>query len=97
MATASADPQSGLFDKVVQSPEIEGLIDSMQENREAHKAFTKANKGLNDFIDESAIDLKPGARIRIGRYVVTTRSRAGGGFQVPAWEKSTAIGSIDLA
>lgn len=40
--------------------------------------------------------LAEGQRLRVGEFIVTGKKRAGGGFEIPAWEKIT-VGSIKRA
>ena len=86
------DPQAALWDRVVDDPTLEQIIDDVLVLKEQAKAYADARKALTTYI-RGLDDLEHAVRIRCGRHVVTITKRAGGGFQVPQWE-SLGIGSI---
>jgi hypothetical protein len=86
--------QGNIFDRTIESPEIEEAIETLMRAREYAKGHGvgKAKKLVASLVEQYA--LEDGERLRVGQYVVTGRKRAGGGFEVPTWEK-TGIGAID--
>jgi hypothetical protein len=85
------DSQSGMFDRTIENPELEDLIEKRIENHESAKAFTAAQRGIKKIID--TLELKDGERVRCGAYVWTSKARQGGGFEMPEWE---SVGISDL-
>ena len=91
------DAQAGAFDKTIEDPEIEDavatLIDAKRYMKD-HKVG-KARKAVKSLVEQ--YELEDGQRIRVGGFVITTKSSAGGGFEVPTWEKTTigTMGPID--
>lgn len=90
MATKE-DAQGGLWDREIESPEIEEAITRMFSNREAAKEYGKAREAIRRIIEE--FNLGETERVRCGPYVIHGRARAGGGFSVPTWAK-VGIGEI---
>lgn len=85
--------QAGLFDKEITDPEtraaIDELIDTMEEHGESHSAYVKAQAAYRAALVPFEALLEGGERLRVSdRRVVTFKARAGGGFEVPAWEKA---------
>lgn len=86
------DPQGQLFDRVIDDEALEAAVARFLDTKTLAKQHAKARKTLYDRLNELPA-LEDGERIRIGRFVVEGKARAGGGFTVPKWE-STGIGAI---
>lgn len=95
MARTKAEPQRSLptFDRTIEDPELEMFLEDLhsEEVQDAAKRFKKAHKAVYDKLNQ--MTLEDGEKVRIGEFLVTGKRRAGGGFEVPTWEK-TGIGSI---
>ena|SRR3990167_10377551 len=95
MATVTALPQVGFNDRVVDDPEFISVIEeylATKPSKAQNKRFNKAKKALAARI-EAMDELGDGQAIRCGQYSIKVKARAGGGFEVPTWEKMT-IGRI---
>lgn len=82
------DSQAGLFDREIESDELEGAIEDYLNTQEDAKANAKAKKTIKSVTEQ--YDLREGERLRVGRFVIVGKRRSGGGFEVPAWSKVTA-------
>lgn len=94
---AKSSKQSGLFDREIDDPEVEGaLVEAIEtlEDEEIADAI-KRRAAAKALIDETlaGMKLKPGERIRVGPYVIPAVQRTGGDFEIKAW-KRTGIGPI---
>jgi len=91
------DAQSGLFDNEWGSAKAKQLIKTMDANHAARDAFNDANDELGELFRAYVVDvgLKPGARVRIGKYVTTVTARAGGGTTMKKWS-SVGRGQLKL-
>lgn len=99
MATrAKKDPQGGFQDRDVEDSEFEQLLEEALEHDEEYdqkrKRIFKLRKQIADKAEH--YQLAEGQRLRVGEFIVTGKKRAGGGFEIPAWEKVT-VGSIKRA
>lgn len=110
MTTRRRDQQGGLYDVVVENPELEAAIELIEAADEAvaeaiaafiatraegnKRALSGARKLYKETIENICRERSLGSdgRIRVGRYVVTTVRRAGGGFEVPDWSKTLPKG-----
>jgi hypothetical protein len=89
------EPQTTFNDRVVDDPEFVKLIEEYLETKppkDRNKRFNKAKKALAARI-EAMDELGDGQIIRCGNYTIKLKARAGGGFEVPTWEKMT-VGRI---
>jgi hypothetical protein len=84
------DNQGGLWDRTIESPEIEQAIEDMLAAQDAYRAYLKARKVVRTVVEEYA--LADGERLRCGAYVLSGKERGGGGFEVPVWKKVTLGG-----
>jgi hypothetical protein len=91
MAKATDDPQTNLFDRVLDDEALEAACARFVFTKQGAKDHGKAKRKLYETLNALAIG--PTERVRIGRFVVTGKARKGGGFEVPPWEK-IGIGSI---
>jgi hypothetical protein len=93
--TTAISSQAGLFDRTLDdeklATEIEGYLETIVSAKQAMKIVAKARKRLREKTPD--LNLKDGDRLRIGRFVIEGRDRAGGGIEIPAWRK-TIIGRI---
>jgi hypothetical protein len=85
------DPQSGLFDRVIENEALEASCARYLFTKPGAKDHGKAKRKLYEMLN--AVEVKPGERVRIGRFVIAGKARKGGGFEVPVWER-TGIGSV---
>jgi len=100
MPAAKQEPQKGLFDRVIEDEKLERAIARFIETKEPAKVHAEAKKLLNAALNEAELtDIEDGEKIRVGAFLIEGRKRAGGGFEVPAWEKNgigrIAIGNFD--
>lgn len=67
--------------------------------KDAEKDYKAAVRLVKETVEAqgAAGKLDGTGRLRIGRYIIPTRDRAGGGFEVPTWEKRTRNGPIERA
>jgi hypothetical protein len=88
------DTQSKLWDRTIESPELESAIELIMDNKldpETQTAVNAARKTIKQLTEQ--YELTDGQRLRVGRYVIHGKQRAGGGFNVPTWSKTT-VGNI---
>lgn len=97
MTNQREDGQTGFFEHIVTDDELEkacALI-ADEETRKTVKDYEAAvslrrekvramQPVLVDKFGEGVFDA--GARIRVGGFVLTVKSRTGGGFEMPTWE-----------
>jgi len=83
--TIKDDPQTGLWDEVIEDLQLEWLVDEYLRLREEAREFRVIQRELKRLFRH----LQPGRRYRIGRVVVEPRLISGGGFEVPAWTTKT--------
>ena len=104
--TMAEDPQDGMFDEVLENEELEEALSTLNgfnmqlaifRDRYATKDVNAARKLIKETVEAYSREheLSGGERLRVGRFVVTTRARAGGGFEVPTWRK-VLMGSFSL-
>jgi hypothetical protein len=93
MATAKPDPQSNMFDRTIEDPELEAALDELysEETKAAYKAYRDAHKKVYTRLNDIKIGINE--RVRVGMYIVPGKELRGGGFEIPAWTK-TGIGTI---
>jgi len=94
LAKAKEETQSRLWDKEIESPELEAAIQIIMDNeldQETRKKLSKARKTIKSVTEQ--YELEDGQRLRCGRFVITGKGRSGGGFEVPQWAKTT-VGKI---
>jgi hypothetical protein len=79
MSTVAEQPQTSVYEAVIENPELEALL----ENREKRKASAKAVSKQYRDVDAAAkvaldqLDLGDGAPVRIGRFVVASKVTSG--------------------
>lgn len=81
------EPQSGLFDREIESPELEGALETLERLADAAAEIRAAQKVLGGI--KASLEIKDGERIRCGAFILTGAARNGGGFEVPAWSGVT--------
>lgn len=94
MVRAKDEAQGRLWDKEIESPELEAAIELIMENQldqATRRELGKARKTIKSVTEQ--YELEDGQRLRCGRYVITGKGRSGGGFEVPQWTKTT-VGKI---
>ena len=94
MAKAKDEAQLKMWDKEIESPELEAAIELIMENeldQATRKELSKARKTIKSVTEQ--YELEDGQRLRCGRFVITGKGRSGGGFEVPQWAKTT-VGKI---
>lgn len=87
-----AENSQGNFvrDRHVEDPDLEEKIRELIEIRGTFKRYNKLQREIKEGIrthidpDEEA----DGTRIIIGPFVAEVKERAGGGFEIPTWEKN---------
>ena len=92
-AAVKPEPQTGLFDRTIEDPELESFLEDLysEEVQAAHETFKKAHKAVYDKLNQ--MTLEDGEKVRCGQFLVVGKQRSGGGFEVPQWTK-TGIGKI---
>lgn len=101
MTEAREDEQRGMFDEVIENEELEAAIDTIAafnmqlaifREKYQTKDVAQARKLLKETVEAYAREheLIGGERLRVGKYIVNTAQRAGGGFEVPVWQKVLA-------
>ena len=90
---AKKDSQTQLFDRTIESAELEAALELIMEwkDRWELKELAAARKTIKEVTEQHK--LADGERLRIGQFVITGKARAGGGFEVPEWHKVT-VGTI---
>ena len=83
MPRVKGDPQGQLNDTVLDDPGLERLLEA----REAEKPAAKAFRALDKRTKERLAEMAPEGPIRVGRFRIEPTVRAGGGFEIPEWEK----------
>jgi len=83
--TVKTDEQGTFTDRHVELPELEELIEEMESLKADAKAHNKARRQVLEII--KGLQLQPDERIIVGQYAVTGVARAGGGFNIPKWER----------
>ena len=94
MAKAKEESQSRLWDREIESPELEAAIQIIMDSeidQETRKELGRARKTIKQVTEQ--YELEDGQRLRCGRFVITGKGRSGGGFSVPQWSKTT-VGKI---
>lgn len=90
--------QSGMWDEEIENEQLEDALSTLNgfnmqlaifREKYATKDVNAARKLIKETIEAYSREheLAGGERLRVGRFVVTTRNRAGGGFEVPEWHK----------
>lgn len=82
MPRTTRDPKPRLWDRELEDPELEQIIEEYMDSREAAKSAVAAAAALKAKLKA----LADGDRIRCGEFVITGKARNGGGFEVPAWQ-----------
>ena len=84
MATQSQpDPQSSLFDRTIEDPDLEALLNELEELRPTIKRIAELRRSLEPKYD--ALALQKDERVRCGMHIIIGVERSGGGFSVDAW------------
>ena len=94
MAKAKDEAQLNMWDREIESPELEAAIELIMDNeldQATRKELGKARKTIKQVTEQ--YELEDGQRLRCGRFVITGKGRSGGGFEVPQWSKTT-VGKI---
>ena len=94
MSKAKDEAQLNMWDREIESPELENAIQIIMDNeldQETRKALSHARKTIKAVTEQYG--LEDGQRLRCGRFVITGKGRSGGGFSVPQWSKTT-VGKI---
>lgn len=91
MPSTQSEPQTNMFDRTIDDEALADACDTYLQMKQKAKAYAKAKKKLYELLN--GLELKDGERVRIGRFVVTGKTRSGGGIEVPTWTK-TGIGSV---
>lgn len=97
MTNQREDGQSGFFEHVVTDDELEAACakiadDDLRETVKGYEAAVTLRREKVRAMKDILIDkfgegvFETGARIRVGRYVLTVKNRTGGGFEMPEWE-----------
>lgn len=94
MARAKNTPQTNMFDRTIEDLDLEAALEDLysEDTQAAYKAYREAHRKVYSRLND--MEIKPDEKLRVGRFVVTGKERAGGGFEIPAWTK-TGIGSIE--
>ena len=85
------DNQAGLWDRTVESPELEQAIMDIIDTRKASIKNGRAKKKRQILLKE--FKLGDGERLRVGNYVIMGKSKSGGGFDIDKWS-GVGVGSI---
>lgn len=81
------DPQSGMFDVVIDDEDYEAAIREWIALKPSRKQLAAIRRRLTDGAERNNIkSLDDGARIRIGDFTAEAKTRQGGGFEIPEWE-----------
>ncbi len=88
------DSQGGLFDRTIENPDLAASLAYLDDHRMYIKGIAEAQKVIKEA--QEALELEDGERVRCGDYIITGKSRRGGGFAVPTWSKIT-MGSYEPA
>lgn len=94
MAVGDENSQGDFNDYVVEGPErdeILNLIREMKRDEDAAKTYRKNRRDALGMI--KALNLPAGTRLRVGPYTADIVERAGGGFEIPKWERNV-VGPI---
>jgi hypothetical protein len=102
----TTDDQQGLWDEEVDDEALEDALVTINgfnmqlaifKERYATKNVAAARKLVKETVEAYARqhELHGGERLRVGRFVVHTTPRSGGGFEVPRWSK-VLMGSFEL-
>jgi hypothetical protein len=96
---AKANPQTSIYEKVVEDAELEAALERREELREARSAavarFGEADVEVRAAIAEK-LELGIDAAARVGRFVITKKMRAGRSVSFEAEPKETlAISLLD--
>lgn len=92
MARVKDQPQTGFDDKFIEDPDLEEQIEKYLDTKEAARDNAKAKAAINARL-ALLPDLQDGQLVRVGRYTLPMKARAGGGFEIPTWEK-VVVGKI---
>ncbi len=85
------DNQAGLWDRTVESPELEQAIMDIIDTRKANIKHGRAQRKRKILLLE--YKLEHGERLRVGNYVITGKIKARGSFEVEE-TSSVGVGSI---
>ena len=83
MPSVKDDPQGRFSETVLDDPGLEQLL----EEREAEKPAAKAFRDLDKRAKERLAEMAPEGPVRVGRFRIEPTVRAGGGFEIPEWER----------
>lgn len=79
LVSATAEPQMGLEESVLNDATLLSEIDNLMELREAAREHRRAKRAIKEQMPR-----EPG-RYRVGPYLLTISSRTGGGFAIKRW------------
>lgn len=80
------DPQSGMFDHVIEDADLEGAIGEWLAYSKARTEINAIAKRIRDAKERIGIGgMKDGDRVRCGKYTFEVKARSGGGFEMPEW------------
>lgn len=85
------DAQSAMWDREVEIEGLEEALDKAEKAKGPARTYTAARRDLKALL--KGIELQDGERVRCGRFVITGKARAGGGFDIPAWE-TVVVGEV---
>lgn len=87
VAQPKEDPQSGMFDVVIEDEDYEAAIREWLAMKPTRSELAKIKRRLDEGAERNNIkSLDDGARIRIGAFTAEAKTRQGGGFAMPEWE-----------
>ena len=78
------EQQAGMFDVVLDDPELEEQLGILIEMKESVKNHTKARRRIKDLLEGR--EFKPGDRVRVGRHSFEIKAYSGGGFEIKHWQ-----------
>lgn len=89
MTTVTANPQMGLEEQVLDNPMLLLFIEDYLRFQYQAREYARAKRRIKKFQPQAE------GRYRVGPYLLTIESMAGGGFQVKRW--TTLVSTITTA